>query len=439
MPLDDSSRTARKLSKTTLKRRLGRRRAELAAQIGRSAAKRGWDAFLVGGVVRDLLLSRPSKDLDLVVVGDAADLAAELAGSSDGRWTRHRAFGTATVELDGGLHVDLATARSETYARPAALPRTTPSDLLHDLQRRDFTINSMALDVSPAGFGVLVDPGGGASDLGRRRIRALHDRSFLDDPTRAFRAMRLANRLDFEIEPCTAAWMRQAVDSGVFERLSGSRVRRELWLQFEEGGWANAATLLARQGIWVAALDLTCVGRTAISRLGRAEGWADWYTGIEHGASFSRWVLALAALTYDESYRTRQRLAGRLRPGRGDARGLVDAPDRARGLLQELRRRRRPRPSHVLRACEGLDVVACLLALAATRAGSVSGAIQSFLQRSGRLAADISGGDLLRAGVPPGPRVGRGLRAALEAKLDGRADDRRDQLAVALRASRRRA
>jgi len=216
-------------------------------------------------------------------------------------------------------------------------------------------------------------------------------------------------------------------------------VRRELRLLFEEHGWARSAALLEGKGIWRAALGMTSVRRTSISRLGRAEAQADWYRGLDGAESLPGWVLALAALAYDEPLRSRAVLVERLRPGRGDARELLDGPDRARKILQDLRRSRRPRPSHVLRACDGVDVIACLLALSVTRSGSISQAIRSFLRQSGSLAADITGGDLLGAGVPPGPLVGRGLRAALEAKLDGRAADRARQLAVALRATRSRA
>jgi len=395
--------------------------------------------YLVGGVVRDLLLGRATKDLDLVVVGDAPAVGAEIARSAPAHYREHKAFGTASVEFDDRLRVDLATARRETYARPGALPRTAPSGLLDDLRRRDFTVNSMALDLSASHFGEIVDPGEGRADLRRGLIRVLHDRSFVDDPTRIFRALRFANRLGFEVEAATAGLMHQAVAGGGVDRLSAARIRREIELLFDEHGWSDAAASLDEYGVWKAVEPSLGVKAGDAGRLERAESWAEWYAASDGAGSISRWVLALAALVQPGSREERERVVRRLRPERRDASDLLEAPDRAREILKALRSARHPRPSRVFRICEGASVVSCLLALSETRAGAVRQALCGFLLRFSSLKADISGDDLLREGVPAGPRVGVGLRAALEAKLDGRATDAQRQLAVAILAARRRA
>jgi tRNA nucleotidyltransferase (CCA-adding enzyme) len=432
-------RSGRSLAKSTLKRRLGRRRLELVERIGEVAAQQGWATYLVGGVVRDLLLGRATKDLDLVVVGNAPEVAALVARSEAGQLREHRAFGTASIEFEDGLRVDLATARRESYARPAALPRTIASGMVDDLLRRDFTINSLALDLSSSCFGEIMDPGRGRADVRRGLIRVLHERSFLDDPTRIFRALRFANRLGFEIETSTAALMHSASASGVVDRLSAARVRRELRMIFDEPGWAGAAGALSDYDLWTAVEPSLGGGRGSAGRVERAESWAEWYAATEGAESVSRWVLALAALAHGGARDERKRVVRRLRPGRQDATDLIDAPGRAREILRELRAARHPRPSRVFRICEGASVITCLVALSDTRAGAVRHAICGYLRRFSSFEADISGDDLLREGVPAGPLVGIGLRAALEAKLDGRASDASRQLAVAIRATRSRA
>ncbi|MGH9458866.1 MAG: hypothetical protein ACRD2J_14630, partial [Thermoanaerobaculia bacterium] len=166
--------------------------------------------WLVGGPVRDLLLGRAVGDLDLTVEGDATRVAARLAERLGGTVREHAPFATATVSFPDAT-VDVATARSEHYPLPGALPLVSPETLREDLLRRDFSINAMAVDLAT---GALEDPAGGAADLEARRVRVLHDRSFLDDPTRIYRALRLAVRLGFSLETRTAMLMREAIRTG---------------------------------------------------------------------------------------------------------------------------------------------------------------------------------------------------------------------------------
>lgn len=439
MPRHEPERSVRGLARSTLKRRLGSRRLELVERIGEVAGQRGWATFLVGGVVRDLLLGRTTKDLDLVVVGDARRVAEIVARAEGADFTEHLAFGTASIEFEDQLRVDLATARRESYARPAALPSTSPSKLTDDLARRDFSVNSMALDLSRAGFGTIIDTCGGRRDLRRGLIRVLHDRSFTDDPTRVFRALRFANRLEFKIETDTGTLMRQAIDNGLLGRLSATRVRHEIQLLFDESGWAGLARELDRYGVWPAVEPSLVLRRGDGPRLGRAESWADWYGQVDGSDPVHRWVLALAVLTQSSTRLERDRVVTRLRPDRHDASTLLDTSERAGEVLRKLRSARHPRPSRVYAICEGADVMTCLLALGDTRPGAIRQAICTYLVRWRSVEADISGDDLLRAGVQSGPMVGVGLRAALEAKLDGSAVDPASQLLIGISASRTRA
>jgi len=422
------------LSRRSIERALGPRRAELLAEAGRLGAGRGWPVYLVGGVVRDLLLDRSTNDLDLVVVGNARSLARDLARRHHATYREHRAFGTAAVVFDDGLLVDLATSRREVYAHPAALPRVEPCDLHADLRRRDFTINGIALNLAPRRFGALIDPLGGRADLRDRTLRVLHERSFIDDPTRALRAIRFAVRLGFAIEPDTADLIRVAVRADLFSALSPARLRREVELLFEESAWDQIARSLRRHFLWAAIDPALRPSPGEIESLRRLEEWAAWYAGLGHYEEVRRWVLALSWLTRRWSERERAGLATRLRPDRRSSSALFGAADQGLEILAAVRRAPH-RPSRVLDACHGRSATSVLLALAGTREGWPRRALRDYLACWRTVRADIRGSDLLCAGIRPGPAVAVGLDEALRAKLDGRAESRREQLEIALRAA----
>ena len=208
------------------------RRAEpLLRRIGAIAEASGLRAYAVGGCVRDWLLGvGTTTDLDVAVEGRGIDLARAVSRALGGRVEAHEQFGTATLRRDGrgSRRVDFATCRTEVYARPAAYPRVTPGTLDADLFRRDFAINAMAAALEPARFGLLVDPFHGARDLRGRRLRILHPRSFLDDPSRILRGVRLATRFGLRWERDTDRAAREAVAAGALGWLNPGRLRKEL-------------------------------------------------------------------------------------------------------------------------------------------------------------------------------------------------------------------
>ena len=200
----------------------------LLRRIGELADADGLRAYAVGGCVRDWLLGLANtKDLDVAVEGGGIDLARAVARALGGRVEAHEQFGTATVH-GRSRRVDFATCRTERYARPAAYPRVTPGTLEADLFRRDFTINAMAIVLSPSRFGALVDPFHGARDLRGTRLRILHPRSFLDDPSRILRGVRFATRFGLRWECSTERAAREAIAAGSLGWLNAGRLRREL-------------------------------------------------------------------------------------------------------------------------------------------------------------------------------------------------------------------
>src|SRR4030043_497632 len=203
----------------------------LAKIAGKEASELEQELYLFGGVVRDLFLGRANFDFDLVVEGDAINLARRLAKDSQAKLTVHSRFGTAKITYPG-FSLDLATARNETYSQPGALPTVKPGSLKDDLIRRDFSINAMALHLNPQRFGELIDMYHGKDDLNNRLIRILHSKSFVDDATRILRAIRYEQRLGFKLETETEKLLRR--DVAMLNTISGDRIRHEMGLTLKE-------------------------------------------------------------------------------------------------------------------------------------------------------------------------------------------------------------
>jgi tRNA nucleotidyltransferase (CCA-adding enzyme) len=370
--------------------------------------------YLVGGAVRDLLLGGAPFDLDLVVEGDAGAFAASLGG----KIRLHDRFGTSTVLLDGFAY-DIARARRETYARPGALPDVVPATLAEDLQRRDFTVNAIAIALAGPAAGELRAAPQALEDLSARRLRVLHDRSFIDDPTRLLRLVRYASRLGFAIEPHTRALADEAIRTGALATVSGSRLGAEMRLLAREEDPVAALLALRELGLDRAlhpgfGLDDEALARRAFGLL-RGDGRRD------------RLAVALAArgVARAELGALLDSLAFEAEDRDAIVAAATRAADLARGLEQA------ETPSQIATAAAGapLELVALAGALGAEPQA------REWLERLRHVRLSIDGRDLLAAGVPEGPAVGRGLRAALAAKLDGRAGQPEQELAEALNAA----
>jgi len=389
-----------------------------------TARKLGTPLYLVGGAVRDLLLGRPVVDVDLVVPSDAAGFARRLALDLGGRAKVHGRFGTATVELPDGARLDVATARAEDYERPGALPRVRPGSIADDLARRDFTVNAMAAEISQATAPVIIDPFGGREDLRRGRVRALHPRSFSDDPTRAFRAVRYANRLGFRIEPGTRAGIRAAARERAVDTISADRLRREVALLFSEPGRAAAARELARLGLSGAVHPTLRYDAAAGRRLRIAERFA------KESGRRATWLVYLLSWMGTSSEAAARTIAARLNLPR-ESRDRVFAWPAA---VRSLDRASRGRPGALAEVVSGLEEDTVLAAAATASPGSRREILAAWAAAAG-FRLTIGGADLIAAGVPPGPAVGRALARTLAARRGG-AIRAEDELAFAMKAAR---
>lgn len=360
------------------------------------------------------MLGEEPVDLDLLVTEDAEPVAQAL-----GRVRAHDRFGTATVEAEGARY-DLARSRSESYPEPGALPEVAPAGIERDLMRRDFTVNAMALGLLGSVRGELEAAPHGLADLRYRQLRVLHDRSFIDDPTRLLRLARYRARLGFEVEPGTAALVTQAIAADALATVSGGRIGAELWLMVQEPDPIAAFGALAELGLarelapGLAAGD-PAVGRSALSAAP---------DGRLRAVTALTWA-CLELLPID-----RQQLLERLVLPAGIAEVAGRAAEQAPALVAGLRRAERP--SELVAAAHEASPAALALAagLGAEEAVRAVWALRD-------IALEIDGHELVAAGVRPGPAIRAGLQAALSAKLDGEISGRAAELDVALAAARR--
>jgi tRNA nucleotidyltransferase (CCA-adding enzyme) len=379
--------------------------------------------YLVGGAVRDVLLDEPSFDVDLAVEGDGVRFAERLAASLGGRAHVHERFHTAVV-LAGDLRVDVATARTEHYEFPAALPTVERSSLRHDLFRRDFTINAMAVSLRPDDFGALVDPFGGKRDLDEGVLRVLHNLSFIEDPTRIFRAIRYENRYGFRMDAHTRGLARACIDMGLVENVSGARVRDELVTMLDERSVAHSLRRLCELGLAPRihpALDCTEASVALTERLEELRR--------RHAAGLVRWRLRLAALARrmhgDELLPWLEELRVRRRDAATIAAAAVVGPLLAERLDAPLT------PAEVADMLDPHPLEAALVAAALGRGRAPENA-ELYLSRLRAVRLAIDGTALLEElGMEESPRVGEVLAELLRRKRNGEIAGRDEELAAA--------
>ncbi len=381
------------------------------------AGAAGGRAWLVGGPVRDLLLGRPVTDLDVVVEADAVALAARLPAEI----LKSTAFLTATVRWPDGETWDLATARTETYRAPGALPVARPTELAHDLLRRDFTINGLALSLSPEEWGAVTDVAGGVLDLRFKQIRVIHPNSFRDDPTRLFRAVRYAARLGFRMERVTRSLLDRALRSRLVDKLTPDRLRHELERSWSEPDVLRQLAATERLGLLSAIEPGLAFKR---DRLRQTLELADRWVAEGLVAPPPRWLLCLLALLPGrDTTDVARRVDRRLRPNRSVSAALLAcAEELARGPW------RSGPPSSIAVRLDGLPepVLVALAGRWPARTEEVGAYLRDWRQVKPRL----SGTELEALGVPRGPALGELLRRLREARLDGRTGTKADERAV---------
>ena len=377
--------------------------------------------YLVGGTVRDILLGERSFDVDIAVEGDAIALAQALADALGGRVRAHEKFGTAVVVYGDGERVDVVTARTEFYDAPAALPAVEHASIREDLFRRDFTINAMALSLKGDDYGRLVDPFSGRADLEQKRIRVLHNLSFIDDPTRIFRAIRYENRYGFRMDEHTVRLARGTIEIGLVGDLSSARLRDELVALLEEGEVEHSILRLAELGADKAIHPHLAADDEAVKLLARLRALAQQYA-----LDVPAWRLALIALARklppDEVYDWLQRLKMRRRDAEQIAAAVTVGP-----RIVERLRNRDVEPAETVALADRYAPDAPLFALALTELEP----LHDYFRGLRDIRLEVTGSDLAALGLSESPRVGEVLAELRRRKLNGELDGRESELEAA--------
>jgi tRNA nucleotidyltransferase (CCA-adding enzyme) len=383
---------------------------DLIHRVADEASALGFPIYIVGGFVRDLLLGHSTLDFDLVLEGDAIKLADSLASKYGGKATIHQKFGTAKWLIDNHSFVDLISARSETYKHPAVLPTVKIGTISDDLQRRDFTINTLAIRLDGNHFGEMHDELGGMDDLQHGLVRVLHPRSFPDDPTRMFRAVRYEQRYDFKIETETLALIPEARE--LIDKLSAQRIRHELDLILDE---PNAASMLARLDELGLLKPIHPSLRYDKALQTRFESATDFPFGFSSSGLSNirdlRWLLWLMTLSNKEIASLNKRLHFTT--------PLLKSLLASSKLLADLTAFSNLKPSQCVERLGKFPLQAIYAVLRAAPRGRPKQALEKYLSEWRHVQPKTTGHDLKKLGLEPGPRYQAILKKLRNAWLDG--------------------
>jgi tRNA nucleotidyltransferase (CCA-adding enzyme) len=423
---DNRQMTPRRAAQPLLKR-LPPKVATLLRDLGRLADEQGVGLYLVGGVVRDLVLKRSNWDLDLTVEGDGMGFSRLVTDRYKAGSALFERFATARLILPDGLKVDIASTRRESYINPAALPDVRPASLEEDLFRRDFTINAMALQLNVTRWGELCDPYGGQQDLQRKTIRVLHNRSFVDDPTRIFRAIRFAERFGFCLEPNTGRLLARAASTNLVDRLSGSRLGNEIFALMKERHPEVSIGRLRRLRLLRFLHPRLVPGKRTerlLAALPQAIGsWRRQCPDAPLDLSLL-WVMALLA------HMNASVISGtiqRLQLSAVQAGALEWAGEKTSRIAKTLSGDALLRPSQIYHLLARVPDEALALALAKgliTNSGAAIGRLTRrlirFIKRDRHAKTTTNGDTLKELGLQPGPHFKKILDRLLDERLDGR-------------------
>ncbi len=408
--------------------RLSDRVLDLLKSLGEVASQLGVGAYVVGGFVRDLFLYRPNDDVDVVIEGEGIAFAKEFAARNHARVHTHVSFGTAVITLPDGFKIDVASARMEYYKFPTAMPIVEMSSIKLDLFRRDFTINTLSIQLNPERFGILIDFFSAQKDIKEKSIRVLHNLSFVEDPTRAFRAIKFEQRFSFTIGKLTCGLIDNAVKMDLFSRLIGRRIFSEIRQILEEENPVPAVMRLDDFQLLKAihpSLQLTADMTALLNSVKKVISWHDLLFLEE---SYMKWPVYFLAIIRETDMKITEDICKRLELAPRFC--VLLCKDRFAAERTLLWLERNPAfPNHVL--CEKLSefkTELILFMMAATRQERVKRAISNYCVTLRYIHPEVSGKDLLKMGVVPGPIYREILQSLRNEKVNGLLKTRDDEM-----------
>ncbi|MFC1866914.1 CBS domain-containing protein [Thermodesulfobacteriota bacterium] len=430
--LYDSSHTSNFLKKkniaSMLKERLPRRVISLFKDIGTTADMLEYNAYLVGGLVRDVFLKRENLDVDIVIEGDGIRFAHEFAARNDVRVRSHRKFGTAVLIFPDGFKVDVATARMEYYETPAAPPTVETSSLRMDLCRRDFTINTLAIKLNKRDYGTLIDYFGGQKDLREKVIRVLNNLSFVEDPTRVFRAIRFEQRFGFTIGKLTLSLIKNAVDINCFKDLSGRRLFMEIKLLLMEKRPIKAIERMNE-------LNLL---QFVSPEIRYTEGLSDFLEGLKDAiswfnllyleGSYQPWKVFWYGLTSSLDGKALQKFTKRMQMNDLESSKMIAQRADAKRVLDELYRLNRDDNYYVYTLLSQYDTEVLFFMMAKANNEKIKKLISSYFTKLKGAKVRLKGKELEKIGFKPGPLYKEIFNALLKARLNNKVSTKEDEI-----------
>jgi len=405
--------------------------------IGEIADKSGYEVFAVGGFVRDLILGLKNYDVDIVVEKDAIAFAKKFSKKIKGKFNRHERFGTATVILPSGFKVDFATARTEIYEYPAALPTVKFATIKQDLFRRDFTINAMAVALNKKHFGKLIDFYKGQSDLKQKRIRVLHNLSFVEDPTRIFRAVRFEQRLGFKIDRHTIHLIKTAKSLEMIEKTEKQRLRDELVLILKEQKPLKCVKRMDELHELRFIHPSLRINKNTIELFDLVERAHRWYDLSRFKKrALELWVMYLMALLDALDEQAVSQVCENFVFRKGEIKRLASSKKDCPKIISVLGKKTEILPRHIYKMLEPLSYEVILFAMAKSKNPMVKNRISRFFTSYNSARLFITGKDLKESGIAPGPKYKEILLKTLYEKIDGKLKSKEEELEYARNVSK---
>jgi tRNA nucleotidyltransferase (CCA-adding enzyme) len=411
-----------------MKERLSLRIFDILKTIGKNAEELGCDAYVVGGFVRDLFLYRKNEDIDIVIEGDGIAFAKKYAKTVNARIHSYEKFGTAVIIYPDGFKIDVASARMEYYKFPAALPTVEMSSIKLDLFRRDFTVNTLAIQLNPDKFGILIDFFSAQRDIKEKTIRVLHNLSFVEDPTRVFRAIRFEQRFGFTIGKLTAGLIENAVKMDFFRRVSGRRVFSELRQILEEEDPSAAVIRLNEYNLLNVIHPSITLSTELISLFDSVKKVLSWHDLLFLEESYKKWTVYFLSLTWQCDKKTIEEVCKRIELAPRYKAIFCKERFEANQCLHWLERNLNIKDSTLYHKLSVFRTELVLYMMAATKHEGVKRSISNYFTKLRHIDTSIKGRDLLKLGLDPGPIYRKVLQAVHDAKLNGELKTHKDEL-----------
>jgi tRNA nucleotidyltransferase (CCA-adding enzyme) len=413
---------------TMLKERLPRRIIKLFKDFGKVADALGYNAYLVGGLVRDVFLKHQNLDVDIVIEGDGIRFAHEFASGQDVRVRSHRKFGTAVLIFPDGFKVDVATARMEHYESPAAPPVVETSSLKMDLFRRDFTINTLAIKLNKRDYGLLVDHFGGQKDIKEKVVRVLHNLSFVEDPTRILRAIRFEQRFGFKIGKLTLALIKNAVDINCFQELSGRRLFMELKLLLMEHEPIQAIERMNEFDLLQFISPKIKYTKASRNLLEEIKGIISWFNLLYLEEPYDTWKVYWHGLTSNLETKDMHQLAEKMQMVDLESRKMISQKLDINHALSRLNRFQEDNNYGVYTLLSQYDTEILLYMMAKANKEKIKRLISNYFTKLKGITVDLKGSDLKELGFRPGLLYKEILDSLLEAKLNDQIASEEDEI-----------